>query len=504
MFKSFFPEVFLSFSILLQLLVNTRVINKAHFNFPIVVKETWIQTLFILSCTLILYNKISIEDFLMSQGILNDQSTICIKLLLVLTSLVLTFFVKNALYLQKLNNSEYYTIFLIGVLSLLVMISSESLISFYISMEMQALCFYILASFNRKSVFSTEAGLKYFISGSFMSGFYLLGASIIYGVLGTLDLSNINTLLFFEFSENFEFFKTLLIFGFLLIIVTLLFKLACAPFHFWSPDVYDGAPLSSTVVFSVLPKISIFFFFIKILISINTFHVYFDDLLIFFGLLSCIFGTLWSLNQKRVKRLIIYSSIAQIGFLVALLGILSVDSIGILYFFLTIYIITSLLIWGHLILLSNSNMLINRFYSLENKAVYISDFKNFFNINSVICLSMLISFFSIAGIPPLAGFLSKMLVIGKLIDSSQILAASIFIVISSVSVYYYIRIVKIAYFESNNVSTTPAIQVTFANDFFGVEYILFSLLLFLLIFLFAFPTLLLYFCYFATYSLHLI
>ena len=504
MLKSFFPEIFLSFSILLQLLVNTRVINNTKLNFPIVIKEAWTQTLFILGCVLVLFNKVSIENFLLEQSIINDQSTIIVKSLLILISIALTIVIRNALYLQKINHSEYYTIYLISILSLLIMISAEGLISFYLAMEMQALCFYILASFNRKSVFSTEAGLKYFISGSFISGFYLLGASIIYGVLGTVDLVNINTLLFFDFTDDFEILKSLLIVGFLMVIITLLFKLACAPFHFWSPDVYDGAPLSSTVIFSVLPKIGLFFFFIKVLVSINIFQSYYNDLLIFFGLLSCIVGTLWALNQKRVKRLIIYSSISQTGFLVALLGVMSFDSVGILYFFLIIYIITSLVIWGHLILLSNSNMLINRFYSLDNKSVYISDFKNFFNINPIACFSILIAFFSIGGIPPLAGFLSKMLVIAKLIDYNHVLAASIFIIISSVSIYYYIRIVKIAYFESNKTTSTPFAQVLFLNENFNIEYTLFSILLFLLIFLFIFPTLLLAFCYSIPYFMHLL
>ena len=133
MLKSFFPEIFLSFSILLQLLVNTRVINNTKLNFPIVIKEAWTQTLFILGCVLVLFNKVSIENFLLEQSIINDQSTIIVKSLLILISIALTIVIRNALYLQKINHSEYYTIYLISILSLLIMISAVGVISFYLA-----------------------------------------------------------------------------------------------------------------------------------------------------------------------------------------------------------------------------------------------------------------------------------------------------------------------------------------------------------------------------------
>jgi NADH-quinone oxidoreductase subunit N len=500
--KSFFPEVFLSFSILLQLVFNIRIINKVNFNFPILTKEIYIQTLFILICLVSLYFKVEITGNLLNLVLVNDKSIFMVKILLTIVSIGLTVVIKNSLLLQKLNFSEYYSIYLLGLFSLLIMLSCESLVSFYVAMEMQALCFYVLASFNRTSVFSTEAGLKYFISGSFMSGFYLLGASIIYGCLGTLDLSNINILLFFSLQENNFLINNALILAFLLIIFVLLFKLACAPFHFWSPDVYDGAPLSSTIIFSILPKLPIFYFFVKLLIITQIFSEYFNQILLLFGLLSTLLGTLFALKQKRVKRLVIYSSIAQMGFMVSVLSVLTISGISSLYFFLIIYLFTSLLIWGHIVMLNKSSIVISNFNQQSIKPLYITSFNNFFNINTVWCVSILLAFFSIAGIPPLIGFLSKMLIIFQLIDVQQIFVASLLILISAVSVYYYIRLIKITYFESNKFLKTSSAQVVFFDE--GFEYILFAILLFSLIFFFFFPTQLLLICEYVSINLHLI
>jgi NADH:ubiquinone oxidoreductase subunit 2 (subunit N) len=156
---------------------------------------------------------------------------------------------------------------------------------------MQALCFYILASFRRNSAFSTEAGLKYFISGSFISGIFLFGCSLIYGGLGTLNFNSIKLLLEFPLLDEFSGLKMFVLAGIMLITITLLFKVSAAPFHFWSPDVYEGSPLGSTIIFSIVPKIVIFNFFIKWLCTISVMFYDMKDILVFVGVLSVFFGT---------------------------------------------------------------------------------------------------------------------------------------------------------------------------------------------------------------------
>lgn len=504
MLKNFIPEIFLSFSILLQLVINNRTIGIRKLNFAIVMKEAWIQTLVILVCLSVLYYNSYTEETILYQTFINDSSTLLVKSLIIIVSFALTIMLRNALHLQNINSPEYYSIFLLSLLALLIMVSVEGLVAFYLAMEMQALCFYILASFNRKSIFSTEAGLKYFISGSFISGLFLLGTSIIYGALGTLELSSINMLLVFGKHEYSSFFNGLLIFAFLLIVVALLFKLACAPFHFWSPDVYDGAPISSTLVFSVLPKIAILFFGVKFLVCIDHFQSYFANLLTYLGLISAIVGTIGALHQNRVKRVLIYSSIAQTGYFVVLLSSLNVENIAALFFFLVVYIITSLYIWGVLISLSASGKVVNKFYLLENKAIYLSDLKNFHYISPVLAFTLLVSLFSIAGIPPFAGFLSKMLVLMQLLASKHTEIAIGLTIVAAIGAYYYIRLIKILYFESKEQKDTKAIQVTVQDQYFDTQYVSLTFLLMQLVYIFTFPTAILAYCYLVACSMHLL
>lgn len=493
--KSFIPEIFFSCAILFQLVYNVRVINNLKYNFPLISKEVFFQTIFILLCLAYMYNDLQLEGFLSSFSLVNDEGTRVTKLILVLISACSLFVIHEAFNLQKLNFFEFYSVLLLALLSLLIMISASDLIIFYLVMEMQALCFYVLASLNRNSTFSIEAGLKYFVSGAFISGFYLLGCSLIYGALGTLNLHNINLLTSFSVETYSVELNFLILVGVVLVISTLLFKLACAPFHFWSPDVYDGAPIASTLAFSVLPKFAIFFFFIKWINAINLLFVPISDILLFFGILSAFVGTFFALNQKRVKRLIIYSSIAQTGFLVAGLSSNTIDGFTAVYFFLLIYLITSILIWGHFTAFYQFSARLSGFYVKEVSPLFLSSFSNLAKTNSLWAFSFVVVFFSIAGIPPLTGFLAKMVIIYELIASNKLIGAIALILISSVSVYYYIRMIKVAYFEPGKEDTgSKRVNVVFLNSNLDRLYFIFTFLLFLIGVLFYFPTLFLTIC----------
>ena len=494
--KSFIPEIFFSCAILFQLVYNVRIINNLKYNFPLLNKEVFFQTLFILLCVIYMYNDLKLEGFLSSFSLINDEGTRTTKLILFIISACSLFVIHEAFNLQKLNFFEFYSVLLLSILSLVVMISSSDLILFYLAMEMQALCFYVLASLNRNSTFSIEAGLKYFISGSFISGFYLLGCSLIYGSLGTINLHNINLLTSFNIESYSIELNFLILLGSILVTSTLLFKLACAPFHFWSPDVYEGAPIASTLAFSVLPKIAIFFFFIKWINSLNTIFYSLSDILLVFGIISAIVGTFFALNQKRLKRLVIYSSIAQTGFLVAGLSNNSIDSFTAVYFFLFVYLITSILIWGHFTVFYRFSAKINEFYSKELSPLFLSSLSHLVKTNSFWAFSFVIIFFSIAGVPPLTGFLAKMLIIYELIAVNKILGAISLIVISSISVYYYIRMIKVVYFEPGKeiTSVNNKFTVVFVNSELDRVFFLFVILLFTLGVVFYFPTFFLTIC----------
>lgn len=492
-FKSFIPEIFFSVSIIFQLLYNVKIVNNLHSNYPILSKEVYSQTLYILFCLICIYNELKLECCFSNFLITNDEGIKYTKIIVIIISLFIMPLIQESFKIQKINFFEFYSILLLALLSLLIMISSCDLMLFYILMEMQALCFYILASINRNSTFSVEAGLKYFVSGSFISGFYLLGCSLIYGSLGTLNLKSINLLLAFNINAFSCELNYIVLTGIILIVCTLLFKLACAPFHFWSPDVYDGAPISSTLIFSVLAKLPLFYFFMKLINSINDVFFNINDVLLTFGILSALVGTLFALNQKRLKRLIIYSSIAQTGFLVSGLSIGNIEGYTSVYFFLIIYLITSIMIWGHFVIFYSFSSRIENFYLNELSPLFLSSLSNLFKKNSLWCFSFIIIFFSIGGIPPLSGFLSKMFILYELLNYNKTMASILLIFISAISVYYYIRLIKVLFFESKHSgsSTGDSFKVVFFTKGLDCIYIIFVFLLFCLLILFYFPTLVL-------------
>ena len=491
--KSFIPEIFFSISIIFQLLCNVKIVNNSRYNYPILSKEIFFQALYILICLFCLYNELKLESYFSDFLITNDEGVKYTKMTVVIISLFIMPIINESFKTQKINFFEFYSIFLLALLSLLIMISSCDLMLFYILMEMQALCFYILTSINRNSTFSAEAGLKYFVSGSFISGFYLLGCSLIYGSLGTLNLKNINLLLAFNIDIFSSELRIFVLAGASFIICTLLFKLTCVPFHFWSPDVYDGAPISSTLVLSVLPKLSLFYFFIKLINSLNNVFVNINFLLLTLGISSALVGTLFAINQKRLKRLIIYSSIAQTGFLISGLSTGNIEGYTSVYFFLYVYLITSIMIWGHFIVFYAFYSRTATFCLSELNPLFLSSLSNLFKKNSLWCFSFIIIFFSVGGIPPLSGFLSKMFILYELVNYKKIIGAILLIFVSAVSIYYYIRLIKILYFESKNLNTSnnDSFKVIFFTEDLDRIYLLFAIILFCIIILFYFPTLIL-------------
>ncbi len=487
-FKSFLPEIFFSLATLIQVVLNTKVINDLKYNFPIVDKEVFYQTVFVLILFVIFQNDLKIEGILGTNTLANESTIRLVKQLFCIFAIFALVIVNEAHVLQKLNFTEFYFIFSLSIFSLILMISCSDLLIFYLLMEMQALCFYVLAAFNRNSIFSVEGGIKYFISGAFISGFYLLGVSFLYGSLGTINLNNLQSILSFDLSTYNENLIYLLYLSITLITSTLLFKVASAPFHFWSPDVYDGAPLSSTIVFSIIPKIPLFFFFMKWLNSINVVSENLSTVLVMFGLLSVFVGTFFALGQKRLKRLIVYSSVAQTGFLVLGIGLLNLEGYSYTFFFLALYVMTSILIWGHFVLFHSYSSKTNSYYEKELTSLYISTINNLFKDNVIWAFSLVIIFFSIAGIPPLSGFLSKMLVIYNLVNLDFVVSAVILVLISSVSVYYYIRILKVAYFEPKKENFSEDFKVIYAKHDLDFVNLLIPLLLSFLILLFYSPS----------------
>jgi len=484
--KSFLPEIYFSMAIFFQLIFNSRFINKVSFNFPIVYKENFYQTLVMFVCLILLYFNLKIEGFFSNFLFVNDEGAVFLKVIVVFFTGLALFFINLSFSLQFINFFEYFSIFLLSFLGLLLLINVSDIISAYLIIEMQALCFYILASFKRNSSFSTEAGLKYFVSGSFISGIFLLGASVVYGCLGTLNFNLLSWLLSFDFDIEFSFLKLAIMTGILLITFALFFKVSAVPFHFWAPDVYEGAPLASTIVFSIIPKVSLFVFLIRWILAISVFFSDIRALFLIVGILSVVLGTFFAIRQKRVKRLLIYSSIAQVGFLIVSFHSLNIEGFSSLVFFLIIYLITSILVWGNLVLFYNSAGNAGLKYI---STFFISGLTGLAKVNPLAALSFVIIFFSISGIPPLSGFLAKIFIFFNLLNFESFGSAILLILFNMVSVYYYIRIIKVILFEVKGIDRNNIkFQMTYQVCQHELIFLLVVSLLLLLVFIFVYPS----------------
>nr|BBF98328.1 NADH dehydrogenase subunit 2 [Goniomonas avonlea] len=389
-----------------------------------------------------------------------DSYAVYLKLLILIATciiLVLTSQLKKVIY-----SFELVLLILFATLGMLLLVSSYNLLSFYLALELQSFALYILAALRRDSEFSTEAGLKYFILGAFASGFLLFGISLIYGFSGTLHFEELFRLLCLSTYEVLPgevlFFSSIhsvgLLVGFTFVFVGLLFKLGAVPFHMWLPDVYEGAPLIVTCFFAVVPKIAIFGLCCRLLF--NTFYSlpelplndYFSLVLqpiLFFSafgsiLLACFVG----LKQKKIKRLIAYSAMGHVGYM--LLGVLSGSIAGLsaIFLYLIIYAITSLGLFS--LTLSTLQF---KGITTPNKSknlIFIGDLYLVASSNPLLGITFATILFSMAGIPPLSGFIAKFILFFASFNAGVYFLTSVAILASVISCFFYIRFVKNATF----------------------------------------------------------
>ena len=333
---------------------------------------------------------------------------------------------------QRVNNIlkiEYPILILCSLLGMLVMISSNDLIVFYIGLELQSLALYVLASFNRDNILSSESGLKYFVLSALSSGLLLYGCSLIYGFSNSTNFN--------EISQNFNF-EYGVIFGMIFVIVGLAFKISAVPFHMWAPDVYQGSPTSVTVLFAILPKIAALTVFIKFLYGpfINLFEEW-QAIIIFLSIASMILGAVAAIGQKNLKRLIAYSSISHIGYALAGLATGSNEGIQSSVIYMTIYIMMNLGFFSCLLMMKRNNIYYEQ----------IDDLSGLSKNHPLLSISLLIILFSLAGIPPLAGFFAKFYIFKSVIEQSMYFLAIVGLLSTVVAAFYYLRIIKIMYFD---------------------------------------------------------
>ena len=421
------PEIFISLSIMFLLIFGVFKKNSSK----IVYNLSTISL--IIGLGLLLVFSETYDNYLFLNSYKIDNLSFFMKLLTILSGISVLLISYNYIEKIKIIKIEYPILILSAILGMLVMISSNDLMVFYMGLELQSLPLYVLAAINTNNVKSSEAGLKYFVLSALSSGLLLYGCSLIYGFSGSTNFDVISSNIGSEEFGN--------IFGIIFILVGLSFKISAVPFHMWAPDVYEGSPTTITLFFSLVPKIAALTVFIRFLYVpfIDLFEQW-QSIIVFISIASMLLGSFAAIGQTNIKRLIAYSSIGHIGY--ALAGLAVGTNLGIQssIAYITIYLIMNLGFFSCLLMLKRNDV----YYETINDLSGLS--KN----HPIISLCFLIQLFSLAGIPPLAGFFAKFYIFIAVIEQSMYFLAIVGLLATVVSAFYYLRIIKVIYFDKPN------------------------------------------------------
>ena len=419
------PEIFISLSIMFLLILGVykKEGSKLTFNFSLLV---------LLITAIITFN----ETFAISRTTLFNDSVVIdymaslMKIITLLGAFLALIISSSYLKTFKIFKIEYPILILSSVLGMMVMISSNDLMVFYMGLELQSLALYVLATFNRDQLKSSEAGLKYFVLSALSSGLLLYGCSLIYGFSGSTNFNIISN----QLNSN----EYVLTFGIVFILVGLAFKISAVPFHMWAPDVYQGSPTTVTLFFTMVPKIAALTVFIRFLyVPFLNLIDQWQMIIVFLSIASMLFGAIAAIGQTNIKRLIAYSSIGHIGYTLAGLATGSNEGIQSSIVYISIYIIMNLALFSCLLMLKRNN----EYYE------EIEDLSGLSKNHPLLSLSLLIILFSLAGIPPLAGFFAKFYIFKAVIEQSMYFLAIVGLLSTVIAAFYYLRVIKIIYFD---------------------------------------------------------
>ncbi len=372
-------------------------------------------------------------------------------------------------YLERhgIARYEFCVLILFASVGMMMMISANDLISLYLGLELQSLSLYVLAAFQREDTRSTEAGLKYFVLGALASGMLLYGSSLVYGFTGTTNFTQIAQ--FFS-ATNGEVPGVGLIIGLVFILAGLSFKVSAVPFHMWTPDVYEGSPTPVTAFFAVGPKIAAIALFLRVMIGpFGDLLAQWQQIIVFISLASMVLAAFAAINQSNIKRLMAYSSIGHVGY--ALIGLAAGDEIGVrgVLIYMAIYLVMSIGTFACILCMRQSHRMV------EN----IDDLAGLSKTHPLLAAAFAIFMFSMAGIPPLAGFFGKLYIFLAAIEAKLYLLAIIGVLSSVVAAFYYLRIIKVMYFDD----VTEPLDQSISTE---IRWVLFGTSVVVLLF-FAFP-----------------
>jgi len=369
-----------------------------------------------------------------SGNFISDKISHLLKLFIYITSFMAFMYGRQYVLDREFPRGEYYILGLFSVLGMMVLVSANSFLTIYLGLEVLSLPLYAMVALRRDSVTATEAAMKYFVMGAMASGMLLYGISMLYGATGNLEITHVAVVI-----TNFPANKSLILsFGLVFIVVGLGFKLAAAPFHMWAPDVYQGAPTSVALFISSATKIAALGMLLRLFyVAMPGLFIHWQSLFIVMAVLSIVLGNLIAIAQTNLKRLFAYSAISHMGYM--LFGVIAGTQAGYAaaMHYMIIYALMSAGGFAMIIILSGAGI----------EAENIEDFKGLNQKHPWLAFMMLILLFSMAGVPPTVGFFAKLFVLKALVDVHLVWLATLGIIFAIVGAYYYIRIVKVMYFD---------------------------------------------------------
>jgi len=434
------PELFMTFMALAILMIDLFVKDSRRaLTFGLV------QFALFGSLLIQLFTSTGTVDYTFSRMFVDDMMADLLKVLLYVTVSVVLFYSRSyVIDREVMNKGEYYVLALFATLGMMVMISANHFVTVYLGLELLSLSLYAMVAMNRDSVLSTEAAMKYFVLGALASGMLLYGMSMIYGATGTLEITAIGERLYAG-GVN----KTVLTFGVVFLVSGLAFKLGVVPFHMWIPDVYHGAPTSVTLFIGSAPKLAAFAIVMRLLVSgLITVAQDWQNMLIILAVLSMAIGNLAAIAQTNLKRMLAYSAISHMGFMLLgiVTGIVRVDSQLMLnpfaysssMFYVIAYVMMTTGAFGMILLMSRAG------FEADN----IDDFKGLNKRSPWFAGIMLMLMFSMAGIPFFVGFFAKFSVLQSVVAAGQMWLAIVAVLFSLIGAFYYLRVVKVMYFDA--------------------------------------------------------
>jgi NADH-quinone oxidoreductase subunit N len=424
------PEIFLLSMVCIILIVDLYLTDKTRVFTNLLSLGTLAVTA---ALTVTMHTAEPVYTF--SGSFVSDSMGDVLKIFVYLVTAVVFVYSRPYLEARGLFKGEFFTLGLFGVLGMMVLISAHNLLTIYLGLELLSLSMYAMVALHRDSVSASEAAMKYFVLGALASGMLLYGMSLIYGVTGTLDITTVHQQIA-VLTAGGE--SIVLGLGLVLVIVGMAFKLGAVPFHMWVPDVYHGAPTAVTMYIGAAPKIAAFAMVMRLLVEgLGDLHAQWQDILIIMAVLSMAVGNIIAIAQTNIKRMLAYSTISHVGFL--LLGVLSGTQAGYSasMFYAIVYALMSMGGFGMIILLSRAG------FEADN----LNDFKGLSNRSPWFALMMLILMFSMAGVPPTLGFYAKLSVLQAVVGADLTWLAVTAVVFSIIGAFYYLRIIKLMYFD---------------------------------------------------------